>query len=82
VDECHNKNEKFSDAEFDIEGDYLDNCQLGLTDRPAEIKDGPGSVHRIDWIFDQPSFLGDGSPQPISSKETQGTVGGLLPWEH
>ncbi|CAI6328970.1 unnamed protein product [Periconia digitata] len=109
VRECHRTNEKFTDPEFDIEGDRgINNCLEGLMDSfkrgdddddevdPEELgeafktlvaskimantavaidleataralKSGdsngprrPSTVHRIDWIFDEPAFTVDG----------------------
>lgn len=117
--ECHRINEKFTDPDFDIESDPMDNCLYGLdrpeddfffmfggrdnprhardprgrdTDRgqvrgrtrpeedgarerkasgsppPRPKRDGvgcgleptPGSVHRVDWIFENPKFTVNG----------------------
>ncbi|KAF2279234.1 cysteine proteinase [Westerdykella ornata] len=67
VRECHRTNEKYTDPDFDIEGDHrIGNCLEGLmkwyrTDEPripSEPK--PGSIHRIDWIFEKPAFTVDG----------------------
>ncbi|KAI4923988.1 hypothetical protein J4E85_008147 [Alternaria conjuncta] len=110
VKECHRTNEKFTDADFDIEDLSDKNCQWGLmswfkeepakstnpqvspmrlgnalstlvqsgvvmsdgavfdftatakllTNRPKSSKDGPNSVHRVDWIFENPQFELDG----------------------
>lgn len=111
VRECNRTNEKFTDADFDIEYVYDKNCLQGLKywydEKPAtasssvspsqlgsalntliqadvllqnaaavdfvsaakvlngssdDSDDGPnpGSVHRIDWIFDNPQFEVDG----------------------
>ncbi|KAF2786476.1 cysteine proteinase [Melanomma pulvis-pyrius CBS 109.77] len=109
IRECHRTNEKFTDPEFDIEGDlgtkncleglmdwYNDpspgkatvgpwqlssalatlaesnllttptmNVDLGAASRVLDYEEpnssgGPGSVHRIDWIFETPSFTVDG----------------------
>ncbi|KAF2713281.1 cysteine proteinase [Pleomassaria siparia CBS 279.74] len=110
VRECQRTNEKFTDPEFDIEGDggtknclqglmnwYYDTSpsgtagdpwklgkalstlvEVGLLATPSIDVDlaaaskalgfsessgssrGPKSVHRIDWIFDNPSFTVDG----------------------
>lgn len=108
VRDCHRTNEKFTDAEFDLESDFQGrwNCLYGLVrdhsasaggdtetlrdavnliidtdllgtqssaapvnlaalqtiltqsaDAPSAL---PGSVHRVDWIFDDPKFKVDG----------------------
>jgi hypothetical protein len=79
VRECHRTNEKFTDPDFDIEGDEgNNNCLHGLTkwykkDDKAEVDDSgasnynPGSIHRIDWIFEKPAFTVDG----FSSSDVQ-----------
>ena len=81
VKECNRTNEKFTDPDFDIDSDWFDNCLKGLV-RP-EATDGddnvsvvaesrPGSVHRVDWIFDNPQFTRDGYS---SSDIKQGCIG-------
>lgn len=112
VRECERTNEKFTDPDFDIEGDERDNCLHGLTHdadleefwgeledlynsegvkkgakaRPAprnakdaaespapkDSKDSkgvrggwrdtfwPGSIHRLEWIFESPQWTKDG----------------------
>lgn len=65
VRECHRTNEKFTDPDFDIEGDEgINNCLHGLEnwykDAPSPEGYNPGSIHRIDWIFENPSFTVDG----------------------
>jgi hypothetical protein len=108
VRECHRTNEKFTDAEFDLESDFRSawNCLLGLVrddeedtgNDAAALRDSvdhilatglfggqaqaapidltalqtilskaaasrssrPGSIHRVDWIFDDPKFTIDG----------------------
>jgi hypothetical protein len=116
IRECQRTNEKFTDPDFDIEGDLdTKNCLEGLMNwyndaapqgpgvtpwqlgsalgtladsglladpsvtinlsaasRVLEFRGqnrggGPGSVHRIDWIFDKPSFTVDG----FSSSDVQ-----------
>ncbi|KAF2122378.1 hypothetical protein BDV96DRAFT_482899 [Lophiotrema nucula] len=116
VRECHRTNEKFTDPDFDVEGDLgINNCLEGLMrnfyDAPlggssvspgrlgealatlaesnllvaptmavdlnnvAKILDnnsdreseGPQAVHRIDWIFEKPSFTVNG----FSSSDVQ-----------
>ncbi|KAF3763923.1 hypothetical protein M406DRAFT_95460 [Cryphonectria parasitica EP155] len=105
VRECHRTNEKFTDADFDIEADFdgEKNCLNGLEyveeenvsppqqpdvnqsgrdesrsrsrsprgwaqersrGRRGGVQRGefymPGSIHRLDWIFQEPSFTIDG----------------------
>ncbi|KAL8365694.1 hypothetical protein RB595_004478 [Gaeumannomyces hyphopodioides] len=105
VRDCHLKNEKFTDPDFDIETDPEGNCLNGLVRDdpyilPSDDSDSgnagdagnaaaatsheqprrkaaaaprrgrgvrangtlymPGSVHRVDWIFDNPRFTVDG----------------------
>jgi hypothetical protein len=122
VKECHRTNEKFTDADFDIEDLSNKNCLEGLmnwfkeepikpkfppvsasrlgsalstlvqsgvimadgaafdftatakllTNRPESSKDGPQSVHRVDWIFEKPQFELDGFS---SSDLRQGSSG-------
>ncbi|KAF2849657.1 cysteine proteinase [Plenodomus tracheiphilus IPT5] len=121
VRECHRTNEKFTDADFDIEDLQDKNCLEGLMhwydDPPAKTAaatvnasrlgsalstliqsdvlmqtaapfdlvttakllnskrpddDGPGSAHRLDWIFDTPQFEIDGFS---SSDVVQGSNG-------
>jgi hypothetical protein len=43
-----------------------------LTNRSSSSKDGPNSVHRIDWIFDEPKFVFGGFS---SSDLRQGSSG-------
>ena len=66
VAECHRTNEKFTDADFDIETDHrnsIGNCLQPL-DRDNEDEEASydfyGSVHRVDWIFEKPAFTVDG----------------------
>ncbi|CAN9175119.1 unnamed protein product [Alternaria alternata] len=121
VKECKRTNEKFTDADFDIEDLSDRNCLNGLmtwykdqpatasssvsasrlgnalstlvqsgvimadgaafdfnatakllTNRSSSSKDGPNSVHRIDWIFDEPKFVFGGFS---SSDLRQGSSG-------
>jgi hypothetical protein len=122
VRECHRTNEKFTDAEFDIEELSDKNCLQGLKywydEKPATTaptvspsrlgaalstlinadvllqnaapvdfvttaklltrgggasdEPDPGSVHRVDWIFDKPQFEIDGFH---SSDVVQGSNG-------
>ncbi|KAF2870660.1 hypothetical protein BDV95DRAFT_607806 [Massariosphaeria phaeospora] len=108
VRECRRTNEKFTDPDFDIEGDrginnclsgllnwYNDSAARGTTVSPWRLgnalatlaesdllnppnlivdlataaniltaeesnSSAPGSIHRIDWIFEKPSFTVDG----------------------
>ena len=114
VRECNRTNEKFTDPDFDIEGDFgLGNCLKGLLSYSDDGEDsgsssgpvsvlqlkeclntlndsgilaspmvsldvnllskclgygpsssrssgGPGSVHRVEWIYENPSFVVDG----------------------
>lgn len=49
---------QFTDPDFDIELDWkcrVKNCLYHDTDDKT-----PGSVHRVDWIFEKPSFTIDG----------------------
>jgi len=70
VRECNRTNEKFTDADFDIEADQLArNCLNGLT---TDENDSPGSVHRLDWIFEKPEFTKEGYS---SSDIKQGCAG-------
>ncbi|KAF1949734.1 cysteine proteinase [Byssothecium circinans] len=72
VRECHRTNEKFTDPEFDIEGDGDErNCLDLLVSRSKNTRT-PRSVHRIDWIFEKPSFTVDGFS---GSSVKQGQVG-------
>lgn len=121
VRECHRTNEKFTDADFDIEDLNDQNCLEGLmhwyNDPPtttsptvsaarlgsalstliqsdilmqnaaaidfasaakllsvsrSDRDNGPGSVHRVDWIFEKPQFKVDGFS---SSDVVQGSNG-------
>ncbi|KAF2639708.1 cysteine proteinase [Massarina eburnea CBS 473.64] len=74
VKECHRNNEKFTDPDFDIEEDWnIRNCLDSLMVEPDSRKQrSPGTVHRVDWIFDDPSFTIDGFS---SSGVNQGAVG-------
>lgn len=62
--ECIRTNEKFTDPDFDIEGDgFYRNCLQGLvrpedstTDDEDDDMPGPGTVKRLDWIFETPQF--------------------------
>jgi hypothetical protein len=121
VKECQRTNEKFLDADFDIEDLSNKNCLEGLmnwykdpptkavpsvsptrlgnalstlvqsgvvmadgaafdftttakllTNRSDSSKDGPNSVHRVDWIFENPRFELDGFS---SSDLRQGSSG-------
>ena len=70
--ECIRTNEKFTDPDFDIEGDeFTRNCLQGLVrpgDDTADDDDDdegdsmagsmlvPGTVKRLDWIFEAPQF--------------------------
>ncbi|KAH6695406.1 calpain-1 catalytic subunit [Plectosphaerella plurivora] len=88
VKECERTNQKFTDADFDIENDPSNNCLLGLIrseDRPTPIPAPepfppvpapaddaasveslefetyfPGSVHRVNWVFEKPQFTVNG----------------------
>lgn len=66
--ECIRTNEKFTDPDFDIEGDdFYRNCLQGLV-RPGDGSTGdgddgtrapmdmPGTVKRLDWVFEAPQF--------------------------
>ncbi|KAF2194304.1 cysteine proteinase [Zopfia rhizophila CBS 207.26] len=119
VRECHRVNEKFTDPDFDIDGDFgINNCLKGLMSSYYDREGGgdsvssgrlssalttlaesnvlgtpmvavdvtavarilnddddddddsagiPACVHRIDWIYDKPSFVIDG----FSSSDVQ-----------
>lgn len=114
VRECNRTNEKFTDPDFDIEGDFRGNCLKGLLSCSDDNEDSgpsssgsvsvfqlkeclstlndsgilaspmvsldmnflskcldyggssssssgePGSVHRVEWIYENPSFVVDG----------------------
>ncbi|KAK3314617.1 hypothetical protein B0H66DRAFT_481253 [Apodospora peruviana] len=78
VRECHRTNEKFTDPDFDIESDWAQNCLQGLVrgefdDDSSTVPDPtPRSVHRVDWIFEDPQFTKDGFS---SSDIKQGCIG-------
>lgn len=79
VRECRRTNEKFTDPDFDIEHDWDDNCLDGLMKwyNKREVRDDdstsvggrrkPPTIHRIDWIFEDPQFTVDG----FSSSDVQ-----------
>lgn len=65
VKECYRANEKFTDLDFNIESDWYQNCLKGLIrpesgENDSTVGSDPGSVHRIDWIFDNPEFTRGG----------------------
>ncbi|KAK3683453.1 hypothetical protein B0T22DRAFT_483314 [Podospora appendiculata] len=86
VRECNRTNEKFTDPDFDLEA--VRACLYGLThpDDPAIDENGavvgpvdpqlesysPGSLHRINWIFESPQFTRD---EYSSSDIKQGACG-------
>ncbi|KAM7220204.1 calpain-9 [Rhypophila decipiens] len=73
-EKAHRTNEKFTDLDFNIERDRggLENCLKGLIRPEKDDDSGPGSVHRVDWIFDEPKFTKDGYS---SSNLRQGKIG-------
>ncbi|KAM7204840.1 putative calpain family cysteine protease [Rhypophila sp. PSN 637] len=74
VKEAHRTNEKFTDLDFNIEWDRdgLKNCLKGLIRPEKDDDSGPESVHRVDWIFDEPKFTKNGYS---SSDLRQGQIG-------
>ncbi|PVH99308.1 cysteine proteinase [Periconia macrospinosa] len=56
--ECLRTNEKFTDPDFDIELDWR--CKVKNYLYHTGDDKVPGSVHRVDWIFEKPSFTIDG----------------------
>lgn len=65
VKECRRVNQKYRDQHFDIEFDLkwgVNNCLTALADT-ADVDRGffPGSVKRVEDIFDQPEFFKSGA---------------------
>ncbi|KAF9461074.1 hypothetical protein BDZ94DRAFT_1221970 [Collybia nuda] len=70
--DCREKNRKFRDIEFDLEGDSS-RCLHGLSSTDSdEPSYSPSDVQRVTQIFDKPSFFVDGAD---SNDIVQGSLG-------
>ncbi|KAL5877297.1 hypothetical protein ACKVWC_006456 [Pyricularia oryzae] len=69
VREAHRTNEKFTDPDFDLAMDYCRNTLDGLR---SKSDFNTGSVHRVDWIFENPQFTINGYE---ASDIVQGAIG-------
>ncbi|KAI6373265.1 hypothetical protein MCOR25_003472 [Pyricularia grisea] len=69
VREAHRTNEKFTDPDFDLATDYSRNTLDGLR---SKSDFNTGSVHRVDWIFENPQFTINGYE---ASDIVQGAIG-------
>ncbi|TLS23621.1 uncharacterized protein PpBr36_06398 [Pyricularia pennisetigena] len=69
VREAHRTNEKFTDPDFDLATDYCRNTLDGLRSKSSF---NTGSVHRVDWIFENPQFTINGCE---ASDIVQGAIG-------